>query len=252
MGEDNEALLSMRLGRKRWMLRLRGGHQFRRQLQAHRKLANGEVLSGELAIYEVRATQSDHRNGISERDTGGGQKKHKRIMAKMNIWLPKNKDQRPKEGTLHIRTSTDALWTYWLENSDRIHRLCADHVKRWIVEHERKNERIRDDLKKENRWPKNQRRKMKQSQEARRRKHNNRIDSFIHESTSMLAKFAERKRVARVIYDDTDQSYLPSFAWYDLRQKLVDKLDDRGIIMEMANNESVSESRKTLEKETAQ
>ncbi len=52
-------------------LRLRGSHEFRRQLSAFAQIVDGEAVQGELVLLEQRVNAGDHRNGTTERDGAG-------------------------------------------------------------------------------------------------------------------------------------------------------------------------------------
>src|SRR5437870_3882120 len=46
---DQRPIVSMRIGDKRWLLRLRGGARFRRQVSAFREMTNDTAVPGEAA-----------------------------------------------------------------------------------------------------------------------------------------------------------------------------------------------------------
>lgn len=230
VGPGGEPLISARIGGRRWTLRLRAGDQFRRQLVAHRQIATGVALAGELAIYAVPENGGDHRPAVGVRHPGGGRSRTARVMAKMVAWFPRV-EPGVRSGTLHVRTAPESFWTYHVGLDGEIKYLHADNVRRWIAEHRRRVFRMADDLKHEKRWPKAVRMRMVESHEASIRKMHNRLDSFCHESAAMLAGFARRAGVATVMYDDSDKSYAPEekFPWYKLRTMLAYKLDAFGI-----------------------
>jgi hypothetical protein len=66
----------------------------------------------------------------------------------------------------------------------------------------------------------------------------------------MIAKFAERRNVEMVIYDDTDQSFVDRFPWHKLREQLKYKLDERSIAFEVvAKSDTAGENDETGEVE---
>jgi hypothetical protein len=86
--EEEEIILSVRLGGSRVSLRLKSGPQFRRQRQAVEQMVAGTAVRGECAIY----------------------KKGTAIMAKLVGWLPRQADHgSPRKGTLVVRTQADSL-----------------------------------------------------------------------------------------------------------------------------------------------
>jgi hypothetical protein len=205
LGPEGRPAVDVTLPGGRVMLLLRSGPEFRRQLAAFRILLDDPELRGELSIYR--------------RGTGS----KRRIMVKMvGRFLRKE----PTEGvkTMLVRTDPAAFWVAevegrppWIVN--------ADHVKRWQAAHEVYRQRIGEDMKHEKQWPSGMWDDMNKSRELRCQKHHDRIDSWNHEATAMLVKYAQRQGVSEVIYDDSCRSYLPAFRWHDLKTKLADKLD---------------------------
>jgi hypothetical protein len=122
--EEDQAIVSVRIGEARWRLRLKRGSQFRRQMTAFRQIAKGEAIPGELAIYD--------RSGV---------------MVKLVAWLPRAEDTAPRADILTVRTGKDRLLfalnaldeTLWLYN--------GDHLRRWIGEHRTQNQRWSEDQK---------------------------------------------------------------------------------------------------------
>src|SRR5690606_24643887 len=70
-----------------WTLRLRGGHEFRRQLASFAAIASGDAVRGQLDLYP----------------------KDSAIMCKMVAWLPRRVPAAGLSGTLHVRTMPDSL-----------------------------------------------------------------------------------------------------------------------------------------------
>ena len=224
-GNDNIPLVTLKLGSERWTLRLRGGHEFRRQLVAFRKMVLGAAVRAEVCLYRVRANRSDHRSGVQDRRPGGDQRAHYRTMCKMVAWLPREKPSENKEGTMIVHTASDCFWYASVDGHDSPWRVNADHVRRWQYAHERSRVRLAEDYKPGKRAQHAIDRRRSQSSAKYRR----RIDTFCHEVTAQLAKFAQRQRVARVILDDDERSYLPDFPWHRIHELLEEKLDERGI-----------------------
>lgn len=243
-GGDNVPVVSFLIaaGGKRIKLRLRGGPEFKRQLAAFRLIVDGKARRCELSVYARPASDGDHRPGIVI------DKDPHMIVVKLVAWLPR-KEPGELSGELLVKTSGDdglpvvdgvlkrpTFWTYRVADGDPKH-LCADHIRRWLAEHNSRLARTNDDLKHEKRWPKAVRDGMVAARQPWIAKHNRRMDSFLHESTTMLAKFAERQRVAVVRYDDTDASFAPKFPWQKIREQLAWKLSERGIKFESTHEE---------------
>lgn len=241
LGADKEALISVRLAGQRWTLRLAGGPGFARQRAAFLRLVEGEAAQGELSLYQVSGSSGDNRPGLNDR-------RQSRLMAKLVLWLPKA--ERPElSGTLRVRTSGDSLLVYHTEGGEPRY-LHADQAQRWAQEHRRKLQRIADDTKAEKRRPRRERAGIDERRKVWAQKYRRRMDSLTHEATAAIAGYARRQRVATVVYDDTDRSYVPEgFPWADLREKLRYKLAGEGIALEItsANGDVVEGSPPPLE-----
>lgn len=228
-------LLSVYLDGKRRTLRLRGGWDYRRQLKAVRLLLAGEATQGELALYRAKVSANSNRAGFETRAPGGGVRQTTRVMAKLVMWLPKPTSPREKDGTLFLTTGSSTFWHYHLDDSELVRTLHADHrkraeeIQRSITAHRNRLDRVSDDQKYNRRRSRQSRRWTNERREAWCLKQRHRIETFVHQETKELADIAARCRVARVVYDDTDQSYFESFPWFDLRMKLEYKLDRFGI-----------------------
>jgi len=233
-GPHEEPCISVRLGDRRWSLRLRGGAEFRRQLKVWRQIKDGEALQGELALIGQLVTDSDHRNGIVQRDAGGGPRKTTRIMAKMVAWVPRHGPQ-AMEGILHVKTSHPAFIVYHVGTNGEPKHVHAEHVKRWEAQHRRRLQNMADDLKHEKRWPAETRRNMLAAQDRWCKKYRDRMSTFCHEVSAVITGFATRQHVATVSLDTTDRSFCERFPWHELIEKCRYKLDAVGIALEVIN-----------------
>jgi hypothetical protein len=231
LGEGGRACISMRIGDRRWTVSLATARH-KRQLSAWRKILSGGAIAGELAILGREARASDHRQNGRERNRGGGRKRSIRVMAKLVAWFPK-RASREREGVLYLSTSSDAFWTYRVGTDGEPKYLRAAHLRRWEKQHRRHLEALADDLKYEKRWPSDVRQQANERQDLWVRKYRDRIDSFCHEATAMLAGVADRSNVLTVVYDDKNQSYVDRFPWHRLVEQLRYKLDERHIALEV-------------------
>lgn len=230
-GDDGQALVSIRLGGRRWILRLRGGHEFRRQLRSHAEMVEGRAVISELALYDQRVSGDAHRHCTKTRDDGG-QRVRTRLMCKMVAWLPRGGGM-PREGTLSVRTDNDSLLVALNAKEERLWVLHADHIRRWTSEHARRLRRWADDQKAEQRPT-----AAFQSRRARAcEKYRNRLDSFCHEAAASLVAYARRRRFATIRYDDSDQRYLDRFCWEQLRRLVREKSDAAGMEFEWSGGE---------------
>lgn len=217
-GQDRVPTVALSLPGGRVEVRMANRAEMRRQETLFRLLANGEAKRGEAAIY----------------------RKGKHALLKLVGHFPR-KEQRGLAGTLCVRTDPNAFWVSeqdgrapWILN--------ADHVRRWVATHRCYLQRLSEDTKHEKRWPQEMRDHINRARELRCRKHNDRIGTWCHEATKMLAEFALRQKAAEVLYDDSIQSYVESFPWARLKELLKNKLDERGIVL----NEPLSASGKVV------
>lgn len=236
-GDGGQWLLSLPLGGERWTIRLRGGHQFARQLAAVRKLLAGEAVPGELAIYRVRASGGDHRPGVEGR--GGDTWPTWRIMAKLVMYLPRP-PARERSGTLHVRTGAEAIVTALDEEREKLWTYNAEHARTWLWRHRQRLDALSEDAKAEFRRPKRRRRALDLDREKLVAKQHHRMDTLLHQISAALVGFARRRGYASVAYDDSDHSWHQEFPWYRLRELVRQKLSAEGI--ELASGEMATET----------
>lgn len=217
---------------QRFTLQLRGGRDFRRQLGDFAQLVGGVAVKGELALLRQRVSGMENRNGVTDRDSGG-QRTAFRVMVKLVGWFPR-RVPREAEGTLFVRTTSDAFLVALDADEERIWWLNADHVRRWVAEHRNRLQRWSEDQKAEQRPIAS----FQSRREAAVLKFRHRIDSFTKEAAAQLANFARRRRIATVRLDDSERGYLQRFDWSGFRVRLRDKLDEFGITLELASAES--------------
>lgn len=230
-GEDNVPLVSVPIGQRRFTLRLRGGREFRRQLAAFRQIVSGEAIPAELSLLRKRVQASAHRPSA----TGAGPQT--RLMAKIVAHMPR--EQRAgKSGTLLVRTDIDSLLFALDTKGERIWAYHADHVRRWTAEHYRRLNRWSDDTKAEQRPVPS----FAARREAACQKYFNRIDTALNEVTAHLAAFAERRRYATVKLDDLERGFCESLPWSKLRLLLGQKLEAKGITLEIASGDVATEA----------
>jgi hypothetical protein len=228
--EEERLVVSVRIGDKRYSLRLRGGAKgrlaksFSHQRRAVEQIICGEAIRGELALY---------RKGDD-------------LMCKMVAWLPRDEHaQRQRaqhSGVLRVRTDTESLIIALNEKDERLWVYHADHLRRWVAEHRLMLERWSDDMKAEHRPvpPFAERR------ENAVRKQNHRMTSACHEVAAMIAGYAARRKFAEVHYDDSNHGFCEQFPWFRLRQLLAEKLDAVGIELKLASDEVVPKPNELL------
>ncbi len=224
--EADVPIVSVTIGDARVRLRLKSGAQFRRQLQAFRKIAHGEAERGDLAILA-------HSDG--------------KLMIKMVAWLPRPLNPKGAEGTLPVYTRADSLLVAVNGKDEVLWTYNGDHLRRWVAEHKRKLQRWSEDQKFENRPVPS----FADRRNAAVRKQTNRMDSACHEIAAHLAGYASRRRFAVVRYDDTERGFCVQFPWFRLRALIVEKLNQYGIACEVASGTMPEESPGPLAEEQA-
>lgn len=243
--DGGRMILRFRLGDRRVAVRLRMGPEFKRQRAHLRSYLGGEAHKGELAILGRWVQESSHRSGITVRRPGGGNTRRFRTMAKLCLWVPVS-DRKPLDGVLRVRTDPESFLVA-VDQSDNVDPwvINADHVRRWVVAHRRRLDRFSDDQKHETR-PAKRRRKMNDAREVFVKKHRDRLDSFCHQASMWLAKYAARRRVSLVEMDTTDRSWVVEFPWFEFLEQVRWKLSERGIeLQDVSSGEVVSKTQKT-------
>jgi hypothetical protein len=201
--EDGHAIVSARIGDRRLRVRLRSGHQFRRQMAAVRQIVAGEAERGQLDFY---------RQGDA-------------VMCKMVAWLPRAARDTAADGTLVVRTDADALLVAFNAKDEKLWTYHGDQARRWAQEHAKRNQRLADDSKAEHRPTP----PFAAQRAAAAAKYRNRMASLTHQASMMIAGYARRRHFKAVQYEDGDHTFLPEFPWFELRAKIADKLDAAGI-----------------------
>lgn len=224
--EEHGMLVHCRLDGQRWHLILRRGRGQRRAFKRLEMVIDGEAATTELSLYRKPANSGDNRNGIVERKAGGGARVHYRVWAKIVAWFPKGKTKE-REGTLEVCSARDKLLT--ATHGARVWSYNADHVRRWIVAHARRLDRISEDRKAERRLPRRRALQLQDHVDKMVHKFHCRMNTFLHQISSHLAGFAGRCGVARVMWNDADTSYVRTFPWHQLRTMMEMKLDALGI-----------------------
>jgi hypothetical protein len=221
---DEQIMVNVRLTGVRYDLRLRGGHQFYRQISALKQLLAGEAVQSELALYEKRANSSDHRPNAKEKDSANNGYA-KRLMCKICLWLPREHRPEKNGNTLFAKTDKESLLIVLDTNNEKLWVENCDQVKRWTAEHYRRLQRWSDDQKAEQRPTP----AFSTHRTLAAEKYRNRLDSLCKEVASHLANFAHRRRVSTVKYDDAEKSYCEKMPWAKLAECIRQKLDFFGI-----------------------
>ena len=227
-GEHGEPVVSLALPGGRASVRLRQGTEFGPALRVFDKIIEGTVKSGELSVCRQRSYCPDRKD--SQRLPGGGHRETYRIMLRISYQyeVPAALDD---DSFCEVRTAADPFITLsipeqlpWVLHSPQI----GQH----IIAHRAFLDRFADDLKFEKRWPRGKRRRMLRRQERGCDKQNRRLKSFCQETAAHIVGYATRRKIARIIYCDTDKSFVASFPWHLLREAMCSKCEEAQIRFE--------------------
>lgn len=214
--DDGRPLVSLRMGGERITLRLRGGHEFKRQSKGYGQIVDGLAMQGELALYEVSGQKSDHRNG------GKG---HTRLMCKMIAWVPKAKSK-PRTGVLYLNTANDAMIMANNAKNQRLWALNGNHILRWAAQHEVQLQRWYEDSKLELR-------RKHVPFEARRHhaclKYNHRMNTAADEMAAQVVNYADRRSYAEIRWITGLPKMTLNFPWFRCESRIKQLCDERGI-----------------------
>ena len=231
----------------KWPLRLRGGPEFARQLASFRQIVSGEACKGAASLYARPTTDAAGRLRVFFREPGGGESRPFVVWFGMAAWLPRTAlGERVNEMILMTDPNAFAVAETadrrpWVLNGDHLRRWAAMHA-HWQrvadrhAAHDVYRQRMAEDTKYEKRWPARRRQQMNESRERRCAKHRRRVESFLQESTAMIAGLARRQMVRRVTFDESKTSALRDFPWHRFRVLLGQKLDAEGIEFQVASH----------------
>lgn len=242
---DNRPSIAIRLAGKHWILRLAGGFRTRRKIDGWKKVFGGQAIKRECAILAKIVTASDHRNGTSTKANSGGRRRIERVMVKISAWFPRkdaNRTPIDEPRAMMVKTAGDSFLSYRIGDTGLWRSIHADHIRRMRNQHFAVMARFARDKKHEKRWPKRILRQMLERQEDQCRKFNDRMDSWLHEATKIVAEYAYRRKVTHVVIDLRDQSFGGErFPWFKLKSLLEYKLHERRIVHEyVADSEPIA------------
>lgn len=219
---NGQLLLRVRISGTRFLLRLRGGREFRRAISTLQKVRAGELLSGEVKLLERNVGGAHYA-----RDRDGSTGMHSRLMVSMAVWTPR---QSPVQGHRKciVQSTSTRLWSVHVDGreEDPWH-LNEDQIRRWALAHRSQLQRLREDMKFERRRDRTD--DLAQRRKKLRVKYQNRMNDACHKVSTMLVGFCRRRGVVEVEYDDQNKNWLRDFPWYKLRQYCADKCTDAGI-----------------------
>lgn len=205
----------MRIGHRRWRLRLRGGPHMQRQLTRLQQLADGEAVPGTASVFPVVARAADRRGGVAAGGTAS------RVMVKLVGWFPKQ-PAAERSGLLRVRTGGGSLMA--VEGSGW--RVDPEPMRRVLMAEDRRRAALIANL---HVVPIRGRSGIREALQDLSRKSRLRLEDACRTYAAALADHAERRHVGSVEYDDRDQRALPHFPWAFLRTVIASKLAERRI-----------------------
>jgi hypothetical protein len=233
---EQRPAIQVRLAGRRWILRLAGGFRNRRKIEGFMKLLSGEAIRREVAITSRRVTPSAHRIGTTA--PGGGPRRHQRVMVEISGYFPRQESRAEPDLVMEVKTTQDSFLSYRIGVTGGYRHIHGDHVRRWRAQYTARSARFAHDLKYEKRWTAKQRRMIRDRWDAQAKKLGSRIDTWLHEVSKIIAEYAYRRRVAKVILDVRYKGFAPAgFPWSKLKQYVQYKLDDRRIKCDVVDSD---------------
>lgn len=212
--------VSVTLPGGRYLLELDRRPDLRRPLADFDVLTSGAATPGDLKVVPV---------------TRGG----RIVGAKVTMAGRFAKRRGPGEGpTAVVRTDANALLV--VEVPDRppwvLH---CDHLRRVVGQYKTWLERSRVDLKHEKRWPASKRRRWVARRQPAIDRHRGRIDSELKQAARAAINYATRQGCSAVVYDDTERSFLPSWPWFVMRERVRCLCNEGGVSFQHLTSASV-------------
>ena len=219
--EDGVFSVGLSIGSQRFRLIIAGGKRHRRQLNALKRMKDGEIIGRSIMLHDLTAGHSQHRPLL---------RKNKRLVCKIAALIPKTTHRNvDPDKILYVSTGNDVLLRYGC-SSDAGRRLTlnADHMLRESRAHRRRIDRLMDDKK---RYPRGDtaRRDIDTKLGQIREKHRRRVDDFVHKTTRMLIDFAVRNRCGKIEFDGTRKGFIQEFSWYKLGLLLEQKAEQHNL-----------------------
>lgn len=168
------------------------------------------LLRAGVKIAEKRSFGRDPNDRVNS----GGQVFKSSLRLEMSYYSPRM-SREPGDAILRVRTGPNGLLTA-IRDDDDIWCYHADHAKRLVAKHHAhmaRLQRLSDDRKAERRKPAREKRPYEAMVDHVCEKDRNRMKSLCHEVSASLVKFAQRQRIATIVYDDKDKSFCQSFPW---------------------------------------
>lgn len=217
--EENRPIISVRFGSRdaegerseRHILRLAGGHEFRRQLADFRKIVNGEAKAADMRLCP--------------RFIEG---KLKGIVARICL-TAERKEKQEAEGDLLVKAGDGALIQF-----GPLPPIHIDEMRGLVIGHRKRIQRLSEDLKHERRSPRARRESVTDVQGREAAKYDRAMKTHLERIVCHVVKWAERNRKAAIHWRQGSTEILPEFPWARLRDMIKIKSEAIGIVFSEA------------------
>lgn len=212
--------ISLRLAGQRWPIVLRNDAGSRRAIQL---LQRDDCIPAAIAVEARRIGTHKGLPTVNIRDAGGQNQRHY-VSVRIALWVPREK-YRSQSGTLYVRTDKESLLVALNAKDERLWVCHADHIRRWVRERDRRKDRLSDDRKAEQRPVAS----FQSRSTAEVVKFRKRMSTACHEIAEQAVRYAARRRMERIEYDDSDTGFVDHFPWYELKDKIKQKCERQSI-----------------------
>lgn len=230
--------VSLRLGDRRWTLRLRTGPEFARQIRALEAVVSGQGVLGGAVLRERLSRPGDHRSeGLPQR----------RLLVTLVVRQPVTAQTR-QDGAeiLRVVTTRDRLFVGSLPRHPEAYVASGDGLRQVIAGADRRLERLDGDLLVSRRWVAREREALRAKRQAIAARAADAVSTQIHRLAAQLVEWASARHVTQIVYDDRDKRYLSRAPWDRLRGLIEEKAHAHGIAWEYASGELIAETREPL------
>lgn len=223
--EQGRPVVTLSLPGGRVSLRLRNGSEFAPQMRVFRLLESGDVARQQLSLCRQSTSSGNHARQVKEKTNSY------RVMVRIAYRMEAN-DVSNEETTATVKTGRDPFLSLLVPGNNQLWVLHAGQVHNWIVEHGQFLQDFADDLKFEKRWPGQKRKRLNRYRERRCEKHARRMKTFLQTTAAQVVGHAKRRGCGRLVYDDSDRTFVSSFPWFALANQLSDKCDQEGLVFD--------------------
>jgi hypothetical protein len=237
--DNGRPVVNIGLPGGRVSLRLDNGRDFTAAMRVFKQLVDGDVSQQELTL-DAQSSRA-HCRLVHAKRPGDEPARELRLMVRIAYRM-----EVPVEfGTGHtaiVTTGSEPFLRMEIPGEQQPFVLHAPWALQWVEDHRRFLDRFADDLKFEKRWPRAARKRRNRRQTRGCEKHDNRMKTFRQQTAHQFVAHAARRGCARIVYDDSDQSFAEEFPWFMLAKAFQDKCDEFGIVFTAASGTMVKPS----------